>query len=222
MDTDSDRRGPRRPQIGALWILGLAAALSVAACASQEGPDEKALLTTRSGETQIQVTESEEGGSTVVRVRTTFRGEESVITMIIDESSYDIEIPLSIGQQRPTTAGGGPMGDGQFSDLLAAQYIEKAQEAMLSGDYNAALRQINLVLSVQPDNVQALMMKGSVYYAMGNYQLANEQFEQVLVVDPSNEEVRQFQEFLGGQQDVTQPNLPSVEPEAVPEPPPEE
>ena len=93
---------------------------------------------------------------------------------------------------------------------------------MLSGDYNAALRQINLVLSVQPDNVQALMMKGSVYYAMGNYQLANEQFEQVLVVDPSNEEVRQFQEFLGAQQDITQPNLPSAAPEPAPAPPPEE
>lgn len=222
MDTASERQSLQWPHNKAPWILGLAAVLIVAACASQDGPEERSILSTRSGETQIQVTESEEGGATVVRIKTTFRGEESTIAIVIDEPNYEIEIPLSIGQQQPAAAAGGAAGGGQFSDLLAAQYIEKAQEAMLSGDYNAALRQINLVLSVQPDNVQALMMKGSVYYAMGNYQLANEQFEQVLVVDPSNEEVRRFQEFLGAQQDITQPNLPATAPEPAPEPPPEE
>lgn len=203
------------------WVLCglLAGGLALAGCSSQEPEDEKTILQSRSGETTIQVTESNQGGSRVVRVTTTFRGEESTVVLMIDEPVYEVEIPLSIQQQRPAGAGGAAGGGREFSDLLAAQYLEKAQEFMLEGDYNGALRQVNLVLMVQPDNVNALMMKGSVYYAMGNYQLANEQWENVLTVDPSNDEVRNFQDFLKSQQAVTQPNLPGVTSEGVPEPP---
>ncbi|MBI4083238.1 MAG: hypothetical protein HY423_11575 [Candidatus Lambdaproteobacteria bacterium] len=174
------------------------------------------MLTTRSGETGIQVVEGERAGSKTVKVTTTYRGQESNIVINIEDPVYEIEIPLSIEQQLPAAARGAPGaagaggGAGDFQDLLIAQYVEKAQEAMLEGDYNRALRQVNLVLLVRPDHVKAHEMKGSIYYAMGNYQLANEEWEQVLASDPSNQEVRSFQEFLKSRGGAPQPPLPGV------------
>ncbi len=216
----------RRP--ASFWPAALAAvALALGGCASGEGEDpegEETVLVTRSGETGIQVTESSEGGQRIVRVTTTFRGEESTVVLHIDEPVYEIDIPLSIQQVRPTPAGAAPGAPGGAAplgvgDLLAAQYLEQAQKAMLDGDYNNALRQVNLVLAVKPDHIQGLMMKGSVYYAMGNYQLANQQWEQVLTVDPSNEEVREFQDFIQSQQGAPSPNLPGSSPGEAPGPP---
>jgi len=178
------------------------------------------VLSTRTGETYIQVTESEQGGAKVVRVKTQFRGQESNIVLNIDEPTYEIEIPLSLDQVVPGAAAGpGAGGKGNYGDLLAAQYLEKAQEQMLNGDYNGALRQVDLVLTVSPDHVQALTMKGSIYYAMGNYALANQAWEQVLVLDPSNEEVRNFQEFVKSQKGPQQPNVPGAGVGEAPKPP---
>jgi len=216
-DTDSSwtryagSRRLSRPFRPGAWLLGLIAA-GCAATAPEEG---RTVLSTRTGETYIQVTESEQGGAKIVRVKTQFRGEESTIVLNIDEPVYEIEIPLSIEQVVPGVSAGAPGGGpggvrGNFSDLLAAQYLEKAQEMMLNGDYNGALRQVDLVLTVNPDHVQALTMKGSVYYAMGNYTLANQTWEQVLVLDPSNEEVRNFQDFIKASKGPQQPNAPSA------------
>jgi tetratricopeptide (TPR) repeat protein len=212
-------RRPHFPAPAAL-LAALLAGLALVGCAAARSEEERTVLTTRSGETLIQVTESEEGGAKVVRVKTQFRGEESSVVMQIDEPVYEVEIPLSIEQVRPAE----PKTPEQaaqrnFSDLLAAQYLEKAQELTLDGDYNGALRQVNLVLTVNPDHVQALTMKGSIYYAMGNYQLANQTWEQVLVLDPSNEEVRNFQDFLKSQPGAVQPSLPGVSPGEAPQPP---
>ena len=208
-----------------LALAMLTAVLALAGCKSSAPDQDRTVLSTRSGETLIQVTESEEGGGKVVRVKTQFRGEEANIVLNIDESNYEVEIPLSIDQVQPAGATGGATGAagapaaGNFADLLAAQYLEKAQEHMLNGDYNAALRQVDLVLTVQPDNVQGLTMKGSIYYAMGNYQLADQTWEQVLVLDPSNQEVRDFQDYMKAQRGARQPNLPSGAAGSAPQPP---
>jgi hypothetical protein len=53
-------------------------------------------------------------------------------------------------------------------------------------------------------------MKGSVYYAMGNYSLANDAWEKVLQLDPSNQEVRQFMDFLKSRKGAPQPPLPGA------------
>jgi hypothetical protein len=213
----------RQLTIGRAALVTFAAAFALAGCKSSAPSDGgRTVLATRSGETLIQVTESDEGGSKVVRVRTQFRGEEANIVLNIDEANYEVEIPLSIDQVAPQAAAGsaaGGGGGGNFNDLLAAQYLEKAQEHMLNGDYNAALRQVDLVLTVQPDNVQALTMKGSIYYAMGNYELANQTWEQVLVLDPSNQEVRNFQDYLKAQTQARQPNLPGGASGNAPQPP---
>lgn len=197
---------------GQLLFSALPLILIMLITAGCGGTDKKkpgnTVLSTRTGETGIQVTESEEGGQQIVRVTTTFRGEVSTVVMAIDESNYEVEIPLSLSQTMPTgSARGGPAGD--FQDLLTAQYLEKSQVSMMEGNYNEALRQVNLVLMVRPEHVKAHEMKGSIYYAMGSYELANEEWEQVLTLDPSNEEVRKFMDFNRNQPGAPQPGLPA-------------
>lgn len=194
-------------------------------CSSSKKPDEgKMVLRTQSGETGIQVTESEQDGTQVIRIKTTFRGKESVIVLAVDQPVYEVDIPLSIQQVnpgfgRPGEGGGGGAGPGDFQALLLAQQLEKAQKSMMDGVYNDALRQVNLVLNVRPDHIKAHEMKGSIYYAMGNFELANEEWENVLAMDPSNEEVRSFMEFLKNRQGAAQPPLPAGLPARGPNPP---
>lgn len=220
---DSSGPAPR------LWqLLALIAALGLMMGCGSSKKEEKpgtSVLQTRSGETSIQVTESEQDGIQVVRITTTFRGKESTIVMAVDHPVYEVDIPLSLAQQQPAlAAGAGPGGAagggaGGFQDLMIAQYLEKSQAAMLDGIYNEALRQVNLVLLVRPDHVPAHQMKGSIYYAMGNFELANQEWEQVLALDPSNEEVRDFQDFLKNRQGAPKPPLPGGQPGAAPSPP---
>lgn len=215
--TDFRARLPRLSQWAPPAVL-LALLLAGAGCAGKAGPEKpkgKTVLTTQSGETGIQVTEVNEDGIQVIRVTTTFRGKKSVISLAVDQPVYEIEIPLSIGQVQPELAGGGAPGaggggQGNFQDLLIAQYLEKAQSGMLEGNYNEALKQVNLVLMVRPDHIKAHEMKGSVYYAMGSYQLANEEWEQVLALDPSNQEVRDFMDFNQQRQGAPRPDLPEA------------
>ncbi|MEE8394868.1 MAG: hypothetical protein V3S29_02355 [bacterium] len=221
--TDFRARLPRlsqwAPPALAMPAVLLALLLAGAGCADKAGPEKpkgKTVLTTQSGETGIQVTEVDEDGTQVIRITTTFRGKKSVISLAVDQPVYEIDIPLSIGQVQPQVAGGGGApgagggGQGNFQDLLIAQYLEKAQSGMLEGNYNEALKQVNLVLMVRPDHIKAHEMKGSVYYAMGSYQLANEEWEQVLALDPSNREVRDFMDFNQRRQGAPRPDLPEA------------
>jgi Tetratricopeptide repeat len=198
---------------GALPMLIVAAAIVTAvACSSTKGNSpEKTILTSRQGESSIQVTESEVDGNQVVRINTRYRGEDHSIVLQIDQPVYDVEIPLTLEQIAPQTTSAAARGpEGQFQDMLIAQYLEKAQEAMLAGDYAGALRQVNLALLTRPDHVQAHSMKGSIYYAMGSYQLAEEEWQRVLQLDPGNQEVRQFTEFLKNRKGAPQPPLPAA------------
>lgn len=213
------------PWLWQLLTLTLALGLMVGCGSStKEEKPGRTVLQTRSGETSIQVTESEQDGIQVVRITTTFRGQESNIVLAIDNPVYEVDIPLSLAQQQPALAagagtGGAAGGAGGFQDLLIAQYLEKSQVAMLDGIYNEALRQVNLVLMVRPDHVPAHQMKGSIYYAMGNFELANQEWEQVLALDPSNQEVRDFQDFLKNRQGAPKPPIPGGQPGAAPSPP---
>jgi tetratricopeptide (TPR) repeat protein len=190
-------------------LLGAALLLSAGCSGSgTEGP-EQTVLSTRSGESVIQVTQGEVNGNQVVRIKTVFQGKENSILLNIDEPIYSVEIPLTLEQTLPQATAAAQRGNqGQFEDLLIAQYLEKAQQVMMEGDYNAALRQINLVLLIKPDHIQAHTMKGSVYYALGNYQLASEEWQYVLSLDPSNKEVNDFMDFMKNRQALPQPPLP--------------
>ncbi len=179
----------------------------------------KTVLTTKQGESSIQVTEDEVDGNQVVRINTRYRGEDHSIVLQIDQPVYDVEIPLTLEQIAPQTTQAARSGpEGQFQDLLIAQYFEKAQEAMMAGDYPGALRNVNLVLLTRPDHAQAHSMKGSIYYAMGSYQLADEEWQRVLKLDPSNQEVRGFTEFLKNRKGAPTPPLPGAPGVAAPVP----
>ncbi|MDH4247570.1 MAG: hypothetical protein OEW39_07120 [Deltaproteobacteria bacterium] len=209
--TDSSpARHPR--EIALLGAALLALLLATVGCSgSSVNSPEKTVLATRQGESQIQVTESEEGGNQLIRIKMMYQGEENTIVLNIDQPVYDVEIPLTMETVMPKAAKSEARGpEGQFQDLLIAQYLEKAQEQMMAGDYNGALRQVNMVLLTRPDHIQGHTMKGSVYYALGNYQLANEEWEYVLSLDPSNQEVQNFKEFLKNRQGKQQPPLPGA------------
>lgn len=220
--TGSRRR--RMPAgVAALAALAILAVLPAGGCSrdgsgiggGSGGKEEKTVLVTRKGESSIKVTESEENGDQVVRVNTVFRGETNTIVLDIDQPVYEVEIPLSIDQVIPQSASAQVRGpEGQFQDLMIAQYLQKAQEAMVAGDYNAALRQVNTVLQVKPNHIQAHSMKGSVYYALGNYALAKEEWQYVLAQDPSNKEVQDFMDFLKNRGGNRPPGLPATPPAA--------
>jgi hypothetical protein len=204
----------------ACWVVAVVAfaLAAMAGCStSKKGKKpSRPVLTAKQGESTIQVTESEEDGAQIVRINTRYKGEDHAIVMQIDQANYDIEIPLTLEQIQPPSAAAGAGGagargsEGQFQDLLIAQYFDKAQEAMLAGDYPGALRQVNLVLLTRPDHVQGHAMKGSTYYAMGNYQLAEDEWQRTLQLDPSNQEVRTFLDFLKNRKGAPQPPLPAA------------
>lgn len=201
--------------MAALLVMGLAGCKTTGG--DDNGGEGKTVLSSRKGESSIQVTESEQDGSQIVRIKTVFRGEENIIVLNIDQPVYEVEIPLSLDQVMPKAARSSASGpEGQFQDLLIAQYLEKAQQYMVDGDYNAALRQINLVLLTKPDHISGHSMKGSVYYALGNYQLANEEWQYVLSLDPSNREVNEFMKFMKNRKGVAQPPLPAVPKQGAP------
>ncbi len=207
-------RGPRRGgglrgSAAAVLCLALALAL-LSACSTSRKKPGKTVLATKQGDTSIQVVESDEDGNQVVRINTSYKGENHSIVMQIDQPVYDVEIPLTLEQIAPQASAAARGPEGQFQDLLIAQYFERAQESMLAGDYPGALRQINLVLLTRPDHVQGHAMKGSVYYAMGSYQLAEEEWNRTLALDPSNQEVRNFMDFLKNRKGAPQPPLPGA------------
>lgn len=196
----------------ALLLVGLFLAAGCAGGGNSGGDgEERTVLLTRKGQISIQVTESEQDGNQIIRIKTVFRGEENTIVLNIDLPVYEVEIPLTLEQVMPQAALAAVRGpEGQFQDLLIAQWLQRAQQAMLDGDYNAALRQVDIVLQVQPSHIQAHAMKGSVYYALGNYQLANEEWEYVLSLDSTNKEVLDFQAFLKNRAGGAPPPLPGA------------
>lgn len=223
---------PGRAGVGRLSAMLLAATLLTALGGCQtlglteaEDTDERTVFTQRRGDLSIQVTEATRSGNRIVRVRTVQDGEENSIVLDIQEDVYEVEVPLSMDQVLPRSrggagaAGGAAAAGGDFRDILVAQYLERAQQLTLEGDYNGALRQVNTVLQVDPENVSALSMKGSIYYAMGNYELANEEWQEVLALDPSNREVQQFMEFMQDREGAPQPPLPGTEGAQAPAPP---
>ena len=214
------RAAPALPAVTLLAAALLATAL-LAACAggkakssdatAPEDKNAKTVLLTRRGESSIKVSESEQDGNQIVRVHTVFQGQENTIVLDIDLPVYEVEIPLSLEQVLPQAASARARGpEGQFQDLLIAQYLQKAQEAMMAGDYNGALKQVDTVLQIQPSHMQAHSMKGSVYYALGSYDLANQEWEYVLAQDPSNKEVLDFKTFLNNRATGQPPKLPGA------------
>ena len=97
-----------------------------------------------------------------------------------------------------------------FQKLQVSEALEKAQQGMVRGDYLAAMRQVDIVLRLNSNHIQARAMKGSIYYALGDNQLANTEWNRVLLLDPGNKEVQGFQEFIRRNPGSPPPPLPGA------------
>ena len=194
----------------------------------QANGEERPVLLTRHGDTLIQVVESTVNGEQIVRVRTVIDGKESITVIHIDQPTYQLEIPL--GPLRPPPPGAkGAAGTGQpgapgglaavpapspidLQKLQVTEALDKARQEMVNGDYLAAMRQVDIVLRLNSNHIQARAMKGSIYYALGDNQLANTEWNRVLLLDPGNTEVQGFQEFIRRNPGVPPPPLPGRAP----------
>ncbi|MBT4287864.1 MAG: hypothetical protein HOD92_11045 [Deltaproteobacteria bacterium] len=134
-------------------------------------------------------------GVTIVRIETIKDGNKKTRQQVFDTDNFVIreQIGAHIVAQTPaeiTESGGG-------TDVMVfSQKLEKARDAMLKNDYVSALEALNSALQIDSFNPQAHMMKGSIFYSMGKYDLAKKEFDFVLKVDPGNVEVKRFKEFM--------------------------
>lgn len=72
------------------------------------------------------------------------------------------------------------------ADRRAAIRLELAQGYFSRGQFNTALDELKLTLQAKPDMREAVNLRGLVYAAMGDHQLAEEAFRRALVVYPND------------------------------------
>ncbi len=68
----------------------------------------------------------------------------------------------------------------------AGQPLLKAQSTMLSGNYTAAVSQLERLLKQEPQNTQALILLGHAYSALQRYDQALAVFERAVKLEPEN------------------------------------
>jgi hypothetical protein len=88
---------------------------------------------------------------------------------------------------RPQTSEGDTLREAK-----ASLFLINARSAYFRGDYNTALDQIMQSINAKPDNAQAYLMLGSLYYAMNWKNLALKYWEKALAQDPGNRELEQL------------------------------
>ncbi|MBB4842115.1 type IV pilus assembly protein PilF [Paucibacter oligotrophus] len=76
--------------------------------------------------------------------------------------------------------------DSTEADRRAAPRLELAGGYFARGQYNTALDEIKQVLAVKPNMREAINMRGLIYAAMGEPQLADENFRRALVLYPQD------------------------------------
>jgi tetratricopeptide (TPR) repeat protein len=67
--------------------------------------------------------------------------------------------------------------------------IERAHYHTAIGEYEEALASIDVMLAGDPENLSALLLKGNVYQATGDYDLAEQTYRRCLEIDPANSDV---------------------------------
>ncbi|MBU3914710.1 hypothetical protein KKA14_04175, partial [bacterium] len=113
-----------------------------------------------------------------------------------DNSNFEISVPVSARIVAQSSKEAAQSSSPDTSILVFSQKLEVAREAMMKTDYVGALEALNEALKIDSYNPQAHMMKGSIFYAMGKYDLAKKEFDFVLKVAPENMEVKKFKEFM--------------------------
>jgi len=78
----------------------------------------------------------------------------------------------------------------------ALTYLEKALESYYQKKYQQALDYCELAKQLIPQMALPSVRKGSIYYAMGQWEDARREWERALRLDPENKEVMEFLKTL--------------------------
>lgn len=164
---------------------------------------------TGEGNIITKVYEERKNGVYIIKVQVIKEGQITETVHYFDNANFTISIPVSarIMVQSPEQAQKSP----DTGILVFSQRLEVAREAMMKTDYVAALEALNEALKIDSYNPQAHMMKGSIFYAMGKYDLARKEFDFVLKVDPENMEVKRFKEFMESQSEGGKVKIEGIE-----------
>lgn len=190
--------------LATLWLSGCSAAKE----SSTDYSREVAVHSEEMGENSVmtKVIEERKNGIYTLRVQVVKDGKMTETVHNLDSDNFSISIPVSASIQ--VASGGGDSAaeqavkTGDTNVVLFSQRLERARESMLAADYLEALESVNGALQIDTYNPQAHMMKGSIFYALGKYDLAKKEFEYVLKVEPENIEVKRFLEFVDNKKDV--------------------
>lgn len=115
--------------------------------------------------------------------------------------SYTIEIPLADLKPPPSEDGGGGDGNGgggqkrggvSAKDLQADddQLVLQANRLYNQGKFQDALTTVDELLRRNPDNVRALVMRGSMMHALGEKEMARKSWTRAAELEPSNQEIQ--------------------------------
>ena len=97
-----------------------------------------------------------------------------------------------IVREFPETASGLRMLTGI---TIIDQLLQDALDFIRTGRFIQAISILQRVLQLEPDNIPALTRMGSAYWAMEKKDIARQNWERVLELDPNNKEVLQFMEM---------------------------
>ena len=158
---------------------------------------------TGEGSVVTKIIEERKHGLYAIRIQVIRDGDITETVHFLENQNFSISIPISKHIQVQTT------GEAQAvttttpdtNIMVFSQKLELARNAMLKTDYVTALEAVNESLKIDSYNPQAHMMKGSIFYAMGKYDLAKKEFDYVLKIDPDNVEVKRFQKFMESKDD---------------------
>ncbi len=164
---------------------------------------------TGEGNIITKIYEEKKNGIYGIKVQIIKDGEISETVHYFENNNFSISIPVSARIQVQTAEQAEKTPDTGI--LVFSQKLEVARQAMLKTDYVAALEATNEALKIDSYNPQAHMMKGSIFYAMGKYDLAKKEFDFVLKVDPDNIEVKRFQEFMDSKSDNKKVKIEGIE-----------
>ncbi len=146
------------------------------------------------GDIITKIIEERRNGVYSIRIQVIKDGNVSETVHHMENSNFSISIPVSAHIMVQSAKEAGATSDTNI--LVFTQKLELARDAMSKTDYVRALEAVNEALRIDNYNPQAHAMKGSIYYSMGRYDMARKSFNYVLKVDPENEEVKAFQEFM--------------------------
>ena len=156
---------------------------------------------TGEGSVVTKIIEERKHGLYTIRIQVIKDGDIKETVHFLENQNFSISVPVSKHIQVQTTGEAQTVAVGTTTSpdtniMVFSQKLELARNAMLKTDYVTALEAVNESLKIDSYNPQAHMMKGSIFYAMGKYDLAKKEFDYVLKINPDNIEVKRFQQFM--------------------------